>query len=237
MLFVFSHPTLHIASRCYLLLYMSRFFRFALSCGVLLWLSLPLGANDRHLIKQSTGYDCGPAALATLLTHYLDVPAEEIEIAVLSGANQYGTTLLGLELAVQAKGSGAQSFRMDFGTLRRQLEAYPAPVLVRLLLPQPHFVLVLGIEEDMVLLADPASGNTMMPHKAFLQRWLIPEDGIKKNTDDNTKNKAPHREGYVLIAARADGRTNAAKRVEIVSELRRQRQLLKSQQVGPLLRR
>ena len=218
---------------------MSRHFsRCALFCSVLFFcLSSLAQANDRYLVKQTTGYDCGPAALATLLTHYLDVPSQEIEIAVLSNANQYGTTLLGLELATQAKGSGAQSFRMDFATLRRQLDAYPAPVVVRLLLPQPHFVLVLGIEDDAVLLADPASGNVMMPHKSFLERWLIPENGGEKNADGKTENKAPSREGYVLIAARADGRTNAARRDEIVSALRRQRQLLKSQQVGPLLRR
>jgi predicted double-glycine peptidase len=163
------------------------------------------------------------------------VPSQEIEIAVLSNANQYGTTLLGLELATQAKGSGAQSFRMDFGTLRRQLDAYPAPVLVRLLLPAPHFVLVLGIEDDMVLMADPASGNVMMPHKAFLERWLIPGTGESKEKKTDAKPVNP--EGYVLIAARADGRTNVARRDEIVSQLRRQRQLLKSQRVGPLLRR
>ena len=212
-------------------------FRYALFCSVLFCLSPFAQANDRYLIKQTTGYDCGPAALATLLTHYLDVPSQEMEIAVLSSANQYGTTLLGLELATQAKGSGAQSFRMDFGTLRRQLDAYPAPVLVRLLLPQPHFVLVLGIEEDMVLMADPASGNIMMPHKSFLERWLIPGNGLEKNATGQRESKAPNREGYVLIAARADGRTNTARRDEIVSQLRRQRQLLKSQQVGPLLRR
>jgi predicted double-glycine peptidase len=216
-------------------------FRSIFSCALLfcLCICLPSRANDRHLIKQTTGYDCGPAALATLLTHYLDVPSQEMEIAVLSSANQYGTTLLGLELAMQAKGGGAQSFRMDFATLRRQLDAYPAPVLVRLLLPQPHFVLVLAVEDDMVLLADPASGNVMMPHKAFLERWLIPQsaEGKEKKADENTQSKVPAREGYVLIAARADGRTNVTKRGEVVGELRRQRQLLKSQRVMPALRR
>lgn len=191
-------------------------------------------ANDRYLIKQSSGSDCGPAALATLLTHYLDIPTSEAEIAYLSRANQYGTTLLGLEQAAQAKGGGAESFRMSFETLRQQLKSYPAPVLVRLLLPEPHFALVLRIENDMVLLADPASGNSMLPHKSFLKRWLIPQNRSDKDKKQVAKDT---QEGYVLIAARADGKTNKAHLDEIIAELQSQQKNLKAQLPAPALRR
>jgi predicted double-glycine peptidase len=169
------------------------------------------------LITQSTFSDCGPAALATLLNFYLDVPTKEAEIARLSQANQYGTTLLGLEQATQAKGCGADSFRMNLATLRQQLAAYPAPVLVRLLNPQPHFALVLAIESDTVFMADPASGNTLLPLKRFLQRWQI----------------AGSDEGYVLIAARADGRPNVKRRNETVADMRRQQAMLRNPPLAP----
>ena len=178
-------------------------------------------ANTRYLVTQSTFSDCGPATLATLLTFYLDVPAKEAEMAWLSRANQYGTTLLGLEQAAQAKGCGADSFRMNLATLRQQLASYPAPLLVRLLNPQPHFVLVLAIENDTVFLADPASGNTMLPLKRFLQRWQI----------------AGSDEGYVLIAARADGRTNLKRRNETMADMRRQQAMLRNPPFAPMPRR
>lgn len=194
---------------------------FVLTCVLCLCLIHSAVANTRYLVTQSTFTDCGPAALATLLTYYLDVPAKEAEMAYYSRANQYGTTLLGLEQATQVKGCGADSFRMNLATLRQQLAAYPAPVLVRLLNPRPHFALVLGIENDVVFMADPASGNTLLPLKRFLQRWQI----------------AGSDEGYVLIAARADGRTNVKRRNETIADMRRQQAMLRNPHFAPAPRR
>lgn len=181
----------------------------------------PVRANDRYLIKQSTNSDCGPAALATLLNYYLDIPSTESEIARLSEANQYGTTLVGLEQAVSAKGAGADSFRMNLKTLKSQMSSYPAPVLVRLLLPEPHFVLLLDSDKKNMLISDPASGNIVMTEKAFLKRWLI--RGID--------------EGYVLIASREDERVNLAHRNEVIAELQRQQQILSNKRPAPVMRR
>ena len=198
---------------------MSRPFVF-LAVIVCLWVN-GTWANTHSLVRQSTVSDCGPAALATLLNYYLDVPANEDELARLSGVNSTGTTLIGLEAAAKAKGCGADSFRMNLSTLRRQLASYPAPLLVRLLNPEPHFVLVLAIENNTVFVADPATGNSLLPEKRFLARWLIPR------TD----------EGYVFIAARSGGRTNVARRDEIIGELRRQIQALQTQRLAPAMRR
>jgi predicted double-glycine peptidase len=181
----------------------------------------PAAANDHYVIKQSTNSDCGPAALATLLNYYLDIPTTESEIARLSLANQYGTTLVGLEQATAAKGAAADSFRMDLKTLKSQMASYPAPVLVRLLLPEPHFVLLLDYGKRTFMMCDPSCGNIVMTEKAFLKRWLIP--GLD--------------EGYVLIASRDDERVNVARRNEVIGELQRQQQFLSQQHPAPAMRR
>ena len=178
-------------------------------------------ANSHYLVRQTTTADCGPAALATLLNFYLDTPTTEREVAKLSAANEYGTTFAGLEYATNAKGAGAESFRMTLLTLQQQLESYPAPVLVRLMLPQPHFVLVLGIDKDTVQIADPGSGNVLMPQDSFTSRWLIGQSN----------------EGYVLVAARDDGRANVPRRNQILAELQQGKERLQAQRPAVVMRR
>src|SRR5687767_10292311 len=77
----------------------------------------PVWADNRYVITQSTPSDCGPAALATLLNFYCDVPTSEAEMARLTGVTRSGTTLLKLQQAVEAKGGTADSFRMTLPTL------------------------------------------------------------------------------------------------------------------------
>lgn len=177
-------------------------------------------AKDRRLIAQSTSSDCGPAALATLLTFYLDIPSTEAEIIRLAAAEpERGTSLQGLENAVEAKGGGAQSARMDFATLQQQLKSYPAPVIVRLLLPEPHFVVVLQAGDEMAL-TDPAAGHVWLKREAFLKRWLIPD--------------SKDAEGYVFIAARADGKVDEANVQRTLRDLARARRALQTTRTSPV---
>lgn len=163
-------------------------------------------ADTRNLVTQSTPTDCGPAALATLLRFYLDVPTGEDEILRLSNYRaERGTTLLGLEGAATAKGCAADSFLMSWPTLREQMATFPTPVLVRLLNPEPHFVLLLGIENGRVFLADPANGNITLTRDVFLRRWYAPEGA----------------EGFVFITAAPGGRVNAERIRQTVEGLRR----------------
>lgn len=174
--------------------------------------ALPVWARASRLITQSTSSDCGPAALATLLTFYLDTPASESEMMRLAKSTPAtGTSLLGLQDATEQKGCDAESFRMDFATLQNQMAAYPTPVIVRLLLPEPHFVIVLAIGDE-IAISDPASNHQWMTQKAFLKRWLIP--GTK--------------EGYVFLAARPDGTYNQRNLAKTLAELAQARRTLQT---------
>lgn len=193
----------------------------------LLWLGTvaaitmqPARADNRYVITQSTPSDCGPAALATLLRFYCDVPTDEAEMVRLTGANALiGTTFLKLQGAAEAKGCAADSFRMTLPTLQEQLKSYPMPVIVRTLLPEPHFSILLGWDGDRVLLADPAHGNLIMSKNAFLQRWFIPGT----------------QEGFVFIATGPDEHINHERHTEIVAKMKRQTRNLQAIK-PPLLR-
>ncbi len=175
--------------------------------------AVSVGADNARLIRQSTSSDCGPAALATLLTFYLDVPANEAEMMRLANANPTtGTSLRGLESAALAKGCDADSFRMDFAMLQAQLKEFGTPVVVRMLNPEPHFAVVLDAGNQEIGLADPAVGNILMSRKAFLKRWLIP--GAK--------------DGYVFVAARPDGYVNASQLAAARRDLARVRRALQT---------
>lgn len=186
---------------------MKRFFLLAVFL-----LAVPVWAHAPRLITQSTSSDCGPAALATLLTFYLGTPVSESEMMRLAKATpKTGTSLLGLQQASALKGCDAESFRMDFATLQNQLAAYPTPVIVRLLLPEPHFVVLLKVGDE-IAISDPASSHQWMTQKAFLDRWLIP--GTK--------------EGYVFVAARPDGSFNQRNLDRTLADLAQARRTLQT---------
>lgn len=183
--------------------------RFVL-CMLLVFAACPpVWADTRSVVTQSRTTDCGPAALATLLRYYLDVPAGESELAQMGKYRpETGTSLLGLEEAAAAKGCAAGSFLMTYTTLREQLVTYPAPVLVRLLNPEPHFALVLAIDRDGVYLADPGAGNIVLSRESFLRRWHIPGSA----------------EGFVFVVAAPGQHVNTARLSQTLRGIRQGRQ-------------
>jgi len=197
-----------------------RFPLVVLMAVLLLMSGVGARADNRYLVTQSTPSDCGPAALATLLRYYLGVPATEKEMERLTGVTlTNGTTLLGLEKAATAKNCAADSFRMTYATLQQQLETYAAPVIVRVLNPQPHFAVVLEAGEQYVFLADPAIGNIVLRKSDFLKRWYIPLDVKPAFAPD---------EGFVFLAVGPDAEAGRKRRHEMVRRLSQQLEHLKN---------
>lgn len=181
-------------------------------------------ADTRGVVTQSTPTDCGPAALATLLRFYLNVPVSEAEMMRLCQYQpERGTTLLGLEAGATAKKCAAGSFLMTWPTLKEQITTFPTPVIVRLLNPEPHFVVLLAIEDKRVFLADPGVGNIVLTRDAFLKRWYAPQSA----------------EGFVFIVAGPGEAQNASPRLrQTLAALRQSLRNLeqgraRSQQVFP----
>gem|GEM_PF-4605818 len=56
----------------------------------------------QNIVKQSTTYNCGPAALATVIKAQ-GVPCTEMEIAKMAGTDESGTSMYGLIQAARKK--------------------------------------------------------------------------------------------------------------------------------------
>jgi len=124
---------------------------------------------------QQYDFSCGSAALATLLTHHYDYPANErtiFEDMYARGDQQKirkeGFSLLDMKNFLEARGFRADGFQQP---LEKLAEAgIPAIVLISEN-GYNHFVVIKGLRGDRVLLGDPASGTRVMPRALFDAVW------------------------------------------------------------------
>ncbi|MFS0757590.1 C39 family peptidase [Noviherbaspirillum sp. 1P10PC] len=124
---------------------------------------------------QQYDFSCGSAALATLLTHHYDYPANErtiFEDMYARGDQQKirkeGFSLLDMKNFLEARGFRADGFHQP---LEKLAEAgIPAIVLISEN-GYNHFVVIKGLRGDRILLGDPASGTRVMPRERFDAAW------------------------------------------------------------------
>ena len=96
--------------------------------GLLTWMLLRVivpDINADYVFLQSRANLCGPAAAATLLNFYLNLPSSEAEMIRLSGSSQGGdSSLLDLQRAVEQKHCAAVSCKMTPKTMQQQLNTF-----------------------------------------------------------------------------------------------------------------
>lgn len=161
--------------------------RFLL-CGVLLIgaaqaASQPPRAVPLTLMRQSATFDCGRAALATLLSHYVEhpVPAASLSEGIAWREAEWrrirsaGFSLQQLVLMAEAYGAAPQLIALTAADLRTM----PLPLLVHLQLTTgPHFSVLTGIAGDRVTLADPSQGRLLWSLSEFLSAWAPDHRGL-----------------------------------------------------------
>lgn len=137
-------------------------------------------------VGQTTDFTCGPAALATLLTHYYGSPVTEQmfterAIADMNSRGKQvteGLTLLSLKTALSAEQISSTGYKLDLTQLRKVMEA-GLPVVANVQYPKGHYYLILGLDDENVLLADPSWGVRSQPIANFLNAWngvvLVPQ--------------------------------------------------------------
>jgi len=131
------------------------------------------------VVRQTSDYSCGAAALATLLTHDLGDPTTEGAIigTILEALapdqaalrQQMGFSLLDLQRAARKRGYAAWGFRLPSAALER----LRGPMIVALRPPgREHFAVLRGAHDGLVRLADPARGWVTWARQDFLGAWL-----------------------------------------------------------------
>ncbi|PIG97331.1 peptidase C39 bacteriocin processing [Deinococcus sp. UR1] len=150
------------------------------------------------VVGQTTDFTCGPAALATLLTHYYGRPVSEETFTERSVADMQargkevveGLTLLSLRNALTTESVSSVGYKLTLEQLRVVL-AQGLPVVANVVYPKGHYYLVLAVDDQNVLLADPSWGVRSQPIRNFLNAWngvvLIPEPSEVEATQARTQ--------------------------------------------------
>jgi len=137
----------------------------------------PIRTYPASIVWQESSFDCGPAALATLLQLRLQRSAtvSELTAALLAMSRQerqqihtQGYSFHQLVAMTAAVGARATLRRLT----ARGLAQISLPILVYLDLPSgPHFSVLTGMTGSEVALADPSQGAVIWPRAQFLSAW------------------------------------------------------------------
>ncbi len=131
------------------------------------------------VVGQADWYTCGPAAVATLLTHYYGIPTPEGEALELAerfmaeagfepGPGR-GINALALKQTLEAKGIPTKGFRVKPDALRDYFTRGGLPVIVHLTAPQKHFAVAVGMVEHHIVVADPSWGKSLLPFSTLME--------------------------------------------------------------------
>lgn len=126
----------------------------------------------KDIVRQSADLSCGAAALATLLRYYYgddlteaDVIRGAISVGDKEKIHKYGFSMLELKRYSEKLGFESEGFRVDDVNNLKDLKI-PVLALVNNR-GYNHFVVLKGVADGKVLLADPAFGNRARPLDGF----------------------------------------------------------------------
>lgn len=132
----------------------------------------------RHegVVVQEWDTSCGAAALATVLTYTFKDPVSERAAAQgmlrrtdpLRVKVRGGFSLLDMKRFAESRGYSASGFR---DLTLEELLAMRSPIVPFSEYGEAHFVVVRGLSEGKIDVADPAFGNRRIAIERFMQAW------------------------------------------------------------------
>ena len=130
----------------------------------------------KHIVHQAFDYSCGSAALTTVLQYHLGLSVTEkdaMEGMLAHGEREKiiarrGFSLLDMKRYVATLGSESGGFRANM----EDLEKLGQPAIVPIdYAGFKHFVVVKGVRDDRVFIADPSAGNIAFSVGEFAKLW------------------------------------------------------------------
>ena len=143
------------------------------------------------VVKQSYDYSCGSAALATILNYNFGEDLDETQ--VIQGLMEHGDrekiekrrafSLLDMKRFIKVLGYKGVGYRAELEDLKTLKEPGIVPVEI---FGYRHFVVLKGISDNHVFVADPSQGNSSFDLNKFKSMWkehivfiVYPEDEEK----------------------------------------------------------
>jgi predicted double-glycine peptidase len=130
----------------------------------------------QHIVHQAFDYSCGSAALTTILQFHLGLAVTEKD--AMEGMLEHGEkdkiiarrgfSLLDMKRYVATLGSDSGGFRADMNDLAKLDQPAIVPIDYA---GFKHFVVVKGIREGKVYIADPSAGNIAFSVTEFASLW------------------------------------------------------------------
>jgi len=123
--------------------------------------------------RQATDYTCGPAAAVTALRR-LGFPAEEGELAARCRTNPFSGTAPDILCEVLRKRYGPLGLRCQyrpFASIAELKQAGLTLAVVKFEWLVDHYVTVLEVTDQAVVVGDPLLGRVTLSHQEFAARW------------------------------------------------------------------
>jgi uncharacterized protein len=130
----------------------------------------------KHIVHQAFDYSCGSAALTTILQYHLGLNVAEKD--AMEGMLEHGEkdkiiarrgfSLLDMKRYVATLGSDSGGFRADIDDLAKLDQPAIVPIDYA---GFKHFVVVKGIRDGKVYIADPSAGNIAFSVPEFKTLW------------------------------------------------------------------
>lgn len=129
--------------------------------------------REDGICLQTTGFTCGPASAVTALECH-GIKAEESELAIAAYTTpSWGTSNRDLADAIE-KLYGRQGIRCRierFDSIEQLRGICPVIATVEYRFMVDHYITVLDIEDDVVLVGDPLKGQDRLSYEAFEEKW------------------------------------------------------------------
>ncbi len=130
----------------------------------------------KNIVRQAYDYSCGSAALVTVMNNYLDINVSEqqaMEGMLAHGERdkiiaRRGFSLLDMKRYLITLGADAGGFRAEMSDLAELKQPGIVPIDYA---GFKHFVVVRGIRDGRVFVADPSAGHVVFQLDEFAKLW------------------------------------------------------------------